>query len=157
MSRVKHPQTVFVTRDGQWTTVDEGLLHVLYSFRYLGVETLYSCQGGEGVYDPKAYVLVRGRTVLKLLWCAWRRNKTGKLSESSSRLLRMFRQGYVLLEFTKFGHHGEGHQRLRYIRKTKFERYAFEVLFSRHYGFRICFRWPEERTSRIETLLTELM
>lgn len=152
----RHPQKAFVTRDGVCTTVDSQLLRTLCLLRAHKVETLYSCQGGVEEYDPRAYVLVRGRTALKLLWRIHRLNRAERLSESSRGVIRMFRKGYFVLEFGIFGDAGQEHHRFRYLKKTKFERNTVEVLLSRHYGFRICFRWPEEHTDRIEMLLSEL-
>lgn len=148
-----HRQIPYTTRAGVETTIDENLEFVMMYLRdYYGVETKFSCQGGEF----SAYVSASAPAMIRLIKKVLKTYRRGQLRfinlETVARFLTGAREidvawripGQRVLRQRRYGHlHNE------------YQEYSVELVFTSWSSPRIVIRWPVGQTWRIESLLMD--
>ncbi len=151
----EHPQVSFITSNGLEATVDVGLYRTCLLLKRLGVETLYSCEGGN--YD--AYILMDGRDAMKLFKYIRRLERKHLYTQRTSDFLSVLRKADLTLELERFaaGQLSDRHSHAMWSRfGSAGDLFAIGSSYSRTYGWRtrVCWTYPRH-TERFERLLEE--
>ena len=153
----RHKQVPFHILDGEVTEVDEGMIHILSSFKRLGVRTTHSCQGG---VMQDAYVAGDRKSFKRFERIARRAYSGGTLSLQSRIVISQFIHSETTIEVSFFTQEGTYEWfALRFLtRKRKSPQIMLWRMLSydNEWGAREIFRWREDCSSMIGDALEEL-
>lgn len=146
-----HFQVPFVTKTGELTSVDEGLLTTMLVLRLLSVGTQFSCQGD----DFGGYICADTESFRPVILRAVDKYKRGKLTDESLVFMHDF-----MLKAEIEVRTGVYVPKVRWLSKEEkdsVERYAYERTTRQpNFGDRTTVRWPTHRLVEFENLVLEL-
>jgi len=150
-----HPQTPFLTHDGQRVSVDKELYLVLVQLRNLGVKTQYSCQGD---VDMSGYILADRKSfgpVLKKIKKLYVKNQLPHAYLQT--LVVSFLNGYREREYAIFFGDPERKIGLTFDRGAhNYGGFTIEYSTSWRYGRRIAIRFPNNQIPLLEDLFRHI-
>lgn len=154
-----HEQVPFITKNGLSVQVDAGLLSILDHLAGLGVETLFSCEGGSDLHKEPAYILMTATGANFLLRRLRKALRLKVLSSESSIFARMLltnRRELAIDHFLDDGCYRALH--FMKIKKSSNPRtdFVIERSLSWYFGHRVCIRWPYKLNTNMNRLLHEI-
>lgn len=147
----EHAQVPFTTLDGDSTTVDAGIFHIIEQLKEMGVRTQYSCEGGTFA----AYVCADRKSFGPVIRAIRRQFDDEVYSPEATHFafdLLHGKRDYHL-------HFGIGNGVSRSVVVSPGEPmitdFVLETSISNQFGVRTIVRWPREATADFYQLLRE--